>query len=335
MTTTETIAAQAHRRSGGFARGAVNILRVLGKRLLQMAIVVVLLVVGTAALVRVVPGDPATAILGLNATPESLAKLRAELGLDQPVIAQIGDQLWRLLGGDLGNSTVTGRPVAVIIGEALPVTLAIVATGILFALIISLPLGMLPAFGIGHRGVRVLRISMVVLIALPSFLIGLYLLLLFSVQLRLAPAGGWSDAWPDTLRYVWLPSLALALFLTPLLVRSIERTTTQTMGEEFVESALSRGFSRLRVVVRHVLPNTLLPVITLVGFSFAVMIGGSVIVESVFGIPGLGSVISRAVGQRDYPVIIGVTIFTGGFAVIISMVTDVLYSLADPRVRTR
>jgi peptide/nickel transport system permease protein len=331
--TTQALSVPAAGRSRAAQVG--RLAGMLLRRLIQVVIVVVLLVVGTAVLVRLVPGDPASAILGLNATPESLARLRAELGLDQSLPVQVLDQLGAIARGDLGRSVVSGQPVFQVIWAALPVTLSLVVTAIVFALAISLPLGLLPAYGVGRRGIRALRISMVVLIALPSFLIGLYLLLLFSVQLKVAPTGGWSSAWPDTLRYVWLPSLALAIFFTPVLVRSIERSAGQVMGEEYIEAAISRGLPRLRIVARHVLPNTLLPVITLVGFSFTVMIGGAVIIESVYGIPGLGSVIVKAVGQRDYPVIVGVTLFTGILAVVVSLLADVAYALADPRVRTR
>lgn len=332
--TTEAIAAAAS-RSLRTRRGWTRVVRRIGQGVLQLVIVVVLIVVGTAVLVRLVPGDPAQSILGMQATPESLAALRARLGLDQPLASQVLNQLSSLLRGDFGTSMTTDQSVFAMVGQALPVTLSLVTTGILFALVIALPLGLLPAFGLGRRGARALRMSMVVLVAIPSFLIGIYLLILFSVQLHLAPAGGWSDEWPNTLRYIWLPSLALALFMTPVFVRSIERETTRLMSEEFVEAAISRGISRFSLVGRHVLPNVLLPVITLVGFSMAVLIGGAVIIEALYGIPGIGSVVVTAVGQRDYPVIVGVTVFTGIFTVVVSLITDMIYTIADPRVRVQ
>ncbi len=331
--TTEAIAAGSSPSRG--RRGWSRLVRRVGQSILQLVVVVALIVVGTAVLVRLVPGDPAQAILGMQATPATLEALRAQLGLDQPLVSQILNQLARLLVGDFGTSMTSDQPVFFIVGEALPVTLSLVVTAILFTLLIAVPLGLLPAFGVGRRGVRVLRMSMVVLIAIPSFLIGIYLLILFSVQLHWAPAGGWSKEWPDMLRYVWLPSLALALFMTPIFVRSIERESTRLMGEEFVEAAISRGASRLSLVVRHVLPNVLLPIITLVGFSTAVLIGGAVVIEALYGIPGIGSVVVTAVGQRDYPVIVGVTVFTGIFTVVISLITDMIYAIADPRVRVQ
>ncbi|WP_083285682.1 ABC transporter permease [Microbacterium sp. BH-3-3-3] len=331
--TTEAIAAGSSPARG--RRRWSRLVRRVGQSILQLVIVVALIVVGTAVLVRLVPGDPAQAILGMQATPETLEALRDQLGLDQPLFSQVLNQLAGLLIGDFGTSMTSDQPVFFIVGEALPVTLSLVVTGILFTLVIAVPLGLLPAFGVRSRGVRVLRMSMVVLIAIPSFLIGIYLLILFSVQLHWAPAGGWSREWPSTLRYVWLPSLALALFMTPIFVRSIERESTRLMGEEFVEAAISRGVSRLSLVVRHVLPNVLLPIITLVGFSMAVLIGGAVVIEALYGIPGIGSVVVTAVGQRDYPVIVGVTVFTGIFTVVISLITDMIYTIADPRVRVQ
>ncbi|WP_285241541.1 ABC transporter permease [Pseudarthrobacter sp. MEB009] len=319
----------------GRQRGWKRLMRRVARSVLQLVIVVVLIVVGTAVLVRLVPGDPAQSILGMQATPESLAALRAQLGLDQQLSSQILSQLSGLMHGDFGTSMTTQRPVISMVGSALPITLSLVVTGILFALVISFPLGLLPAFGMGRRGVHALRISMVVLVAIPSFLVGIYLLILFSVQLHWAPAGGWSKDGLNALRYLWLPSLALALFMTPIFVRSIERETTRLMSEEFVEAAISRGISRVSLITRHVLPNVLLPVITLIGFSMAVLIGGAVIIEALYGIPGIGSVVVTAVGQRDYPVIVGVTVFTGIFTVVISLITDVVYTIADPRVRVQ
>lgn len=334
MSTKAITTAARPNRVGGQSTAAFWFRLIVG-RIVQSIIVVALIVIGTAIMVRLVPGDPAAVILGLEATPETLAALREQLGVDLPLYQQVLNQLGGLLVGDLGESAFNGQPVSQMIGDAIPVTMMLVFAGILFALIFALPLGLLPAFGVGPRGIRILRISMVVLIAFPSFVIALYLLLLFGVQLRWAPAGGWSYDWPDALGYVWLPGLALGIFLVPILVRAIERQARQLMSEEFVEAAISRGIPRLSIVVRHVLPNTLLPVITLVGYSVTVLIGGAVIIEAVYGVPGLGSVILRAVGQRDYPVIVGVTVFTGIMAVVISLITDVLYSIADPRVRIR
>lgn len=306
----------------------------LGTKLAQLVIVVVVLTAIIAVLVRLIPGDPASAILGLNATPESLAALRTQLGLDQPLVTQILTQLRGVFTGDLGISTSRNLPVITVIMNALPVTLLLILLSTVMALLVSIPLGLIEAFGAGRHVVRCVRIVMVVLIALPSFLVGLYLILVFGVQLRIAPAGGWSTAWPDALRYAWLPAVAMATFLIPILTRSIMSSTSTLLREEFIEAAFSRGLSRSRIVLRHVLPNVLLPVITLVGFSVSVSLGAAVIIESVYGIPGFGGVVTRAVSERDYPLVVGVALFSGVFVIVVNMISELLYAVADPRSRT-
>ncbi len=307
--------------------------RLVLRKVAEFVLVVAILTVGVAVLIRLLPGDPATAILGLNATPEQLAALRQQLGLDQPLWQQVLHQLGGVISGDLGTSSQRNQPVSELIAAAFPITLVLIVLSTIFAVVISVPIGLVEAWGARAWMNRGVRVTMVVLIAIPAFVIALYLLLFFGVQLKVAPAGGWGGSWSGAFQYLWLPSLALALFLIPLLVQVIMSSTHAVLSEEYVEAARSRGLGRSRIVFRHVLPNVLLPVITLVGFSASISLGAAVVIESVYGLPGFGSLVQNAVSSRDYPVVVGVTLVSGIFVVLVNMITDLLLAAADPRVR--
>lgn len=307
--------------------------RSLGTRLAQLVVVVLILVVGTAIIVRLTPGDPAQAILGQQATPGALAHLRDQLGLDRSVSAQVADQVRGVLHGDLGRSITKGEPVLHLLGAAFPVTVSLMAGALIIGLVVSVPLGLAPGLARSRRIDRAVAVAMVLLLAVPVFVSGLYLLLVVALNLHLAPAGGWGDGWPGNLRYAWLPSLALSGMLVPVLTRAVQRSAREVLDEEFVEAARARGLSERAVLVRHVLPNVLLPLITLVGYNASILLGAAVVVEAVFGIPGFGTVVLTAVGARDYPVLVGATLFSGVFVVAVNLATDVLYAVADPRTR--
>jgi peptide/nickel transport system permease protein len=308
--------------------------RVVGVRLLELAIVVLLLVVLAATIVRLLPGDPAEAILGQNATPDRVAQLRQELDLDRPVLEQVVTALADTFRGDLGESLAQQRPVTDVLTDSFPVTLSIMFGGVMIALVVAVPLGLLPALLRSSALNRVVRTLSVAILAIPPFVIGLYLLLVVAIGWGLAPPGGWGEGWPDNLRYAWLPSLTVSLVIIPQLLRAVQRSAMDVLDEEYVEAARGRGLSELAIVTRHVLPNVLLPVITLVGFEASWLLGGTVVVEAVFGIPGFGEVIQYGVGQRDYPVVVGVTLVAAVTVVTINLLAEVLYAVVDPRVRT-
>jgi peptide/nickel transport system permease protein len=178
-----------------------------------------------------------------------------------------------------------------------------------------------------------IRVGAVVLFALPPFFVGLMLLLVVSLEWGLAPAGGWASGWPDNLEYVWLPSLALAAYMTPIIVRTVRQSTRSIIDQPFVEAALLRGLPYRTVVLRHVLPNSLLPVVTLVGLNVATLVGGAVVIEALFTLPGIGTDLLVAVGSRDYPVIQGIALVTAVMVVIVNAGTDALYAIVDPRSR--
>jgi peptide/nickel transport system permease protein len=302
----------------------------------QLAAVGLVVGVGSAVLTRIVPGDPAISILGTRATPESLQALRHELGTDQSLLVQVRDSLWRLMHFDLGYSIAQpGQHVSTLIAPTLSVTLSIVALTLVLATALGLPLGLAAALS-KLRGLdQAIRQLCVVFLACPPFFAGLLLLLLVALKARLAPAGGWAGSWPQNLSYLWLPSLALSVYLIPLIARTVRYAAQEASGELFVEAAISRGLPGIVVVGRHVLPNSVLPVLTLLGYNAAALIGGAVVIEAVFALPGIGNQLVQAVQARDYPVVVGISIITGMLVVAINILTDLLNGAIDPRVRVR
>jgi peptide/nickel transport system permease protein len=242
--------------------------------------------------------------------------------------------LWGVLRGDLGSSLVDrGRSVISIVMDAVPITLTLIALTVVISALVGIALGLwgaLTRYRAVDEGVSALAIGM---LALPPFVLSLVLLLVVAVRWGVAPAGGWGDGWPQNLAYIWLPAVALSGLLMPQVLRTVRQSAGEIRGHEFVESARARGLSASSVTLRHVLPNASLPVITVLGLNAAALIGGAVVVEVVFGIPGLGQVLDQAVSARDYPVIQGVALITALIVVLINGLTDLAYVVIDPRVR--
>lgn len=314
-------------------------LRRVGRLALRRAAQVLLVsfVVGTLTfvLVHLLPGDPAEKILGPHATASSLAALRKQLGLNQSLLGQFGTYYWHLAHGNFGTSLVEqGRPVLQIVLSDLAVTGPLIGLTIILSVALGVPLGLWGAITPKPALDLSLRTGSIVLLGTPPFLVGIVVIDLVALRLHAAPAGGWGSGWPGDLRYIWLPSIALSLgYLGPLVLRTVRQSASDVWREPYIEAALSRGLSTRRVVLRHVLPNSALPVITLVGLSAAMLISGTVVVETVFGLPGLGSELASAVQARDYPVVQGIALLTGIAVVLINMAADVLYTLVDPRTR--
>lgn len=306
----------------------LRLLAGLARRVGQLLAVTVIVTVLTFAFVHLIPGDPAITILGLHATPENLAALRAELGIDRPLIEQFQVYVTSLLQGDLGTSIATSRPVISMVVPAFGVTFCILLAAVVFSTVLGVAAGLTGALSPAPTVDRTIRIVGMVLLATPTFLIGLLLIALFAVRLGMLPAGGWG-----TPQSAVLPVLALAGLQAPLVARAVRASALEVVGQPFVYAAVSRGLGRRRVVLGHILPNSLLPVITVIGFTVAGLVGGSAIIEAVFAIPGIGSLLVSAVTARDYPVIQGVTLLTAILVVLINFLTDVIYAVVDPRTR--
>jgi peptide/nickel transport system permease protein len=310
------------------------VIRAVTLRAVQVVVVALFVAVGTDLAVRLVPGDPARSILGSRASPEALNALRYELGLDVPMTEQVTRSLDSLLHGDLGSSfAYQGQDVTSLIGPTLGVTVSLAVTAIVFSLLGGVPLGLWLALvrrsGTDLGG----RLLMTVLLALPAFMAGLILLYVVALQLRLAPAGGWAGSWPANFEYVWLPALALSLYLGSLIARTVRQAALDAIGQPFVEAARTRGVPRHQIVFRHVLPNSLLPVITLVGFNAGILVSGVVVTETIFTLPGLGSQLFQAMGARDLPIVQGIALVTAVAIVVFNLLADLLNIAVDPRLR--
>lgn len=316
----------------GSARSSGRQLTTLLRHAGQAVVVAFVVVVLTFLMVRLTPGNAVTAITGTHGTNFSRAALYAQFHLNEPLVQQFGSYMSDLAHGNLGRSLVQqGRPVVDIVGSTLPVTLSLIAGTILVACLLGIPLGLLAALS-SRRGVDVaVRTVLSLMLASPPFFLGLLLILVVALGSGWLPAGGWAGSWPVNLRYLALPALALAGYLVPLIGRAVRQAATEAKTELWYEAALARGLSRRTLAIRHVLPNSLLPVVTLVGLNAAALIAGAVVVESVFGIPGIGQELITAIEQRDYPVIQGIVLVTALVVVLCNLLADVGYGLVDPR----
>lgn len=331
-----TVAGVNVSRGHVWLRRANDSARWLVAPLLQALQVLLFVVAITFLLIRVIPGDPATVIGGPNATDETRAAIRAELHLDGGLPQQFVDYFSSLARGDLGHSLVVqpGQSVMSIIATALPVTLMLVLWTVFLALIIGVPIGLAAATR-GRATDVAIRTGAVVSLAVPPFFVGLLLILLFVLRWPLFPAGGWSTSLGGAAYHLVLPGVALASYLTPLVVRATRQAACSAMAQPWVEAAAARGLSNRRLYLRHILPNSLLPVITLVGYNFGLLITAAVVVESVFSLPGIGHQLVDAINQRDYPLIQGIAVVSAVIVVLSNLAADLLAARVDPRIRRR
>lgn len=321
--------ARADRRSRqrGMARALVQ-------RLAQTAFVLAVVVTITFSLLHAIPGDPARLILGKLATPESVATLRHEMGLDLPLTTQFWNLVVGIFHGDLGTSLVSQtQTVTELILPAFANSLGVVAVALVISLVIGLPVGIITGIRRNDAFDRALQALMVILLSTPPFMFGM-LLLLLALRTKIAPAGGWNTTPFDSLKYIWLPAFALSIALAPVIARSLRQSIRETFAQDFVEAAIVRGLSRRRVIMRHVLPNSLLPIVGLIGYSLGGLIGGAAVVEVVFNIPGIGSRMMAAVGSRDFPVVQGIALISAVAVIAFNALADLAYWVIDPRTRT-
>lgn len=322
-------AASTARRTAG-----QPVLRAVGRALARVVPVAVGVVLAVFFLLRLVPGDPARMILGERATPESIAALRAQLGLDLPLAQQLLDFVGRLLTqGDTGDSLVYGRSTRELIFERAPVSLGIVALAVLVSVLIAVPLAIAAARRRDGIVDHLVRVIPTIGLGMPMFWVGLLLIIVFAVTLRWFPVGGIGTTPLDPLRSLILPAIAVSLGLIPPLVRSLRAQLLEVSSADFVTTLRAAGISERRVVYGHVLRNAALPTLTLLSVNVAYLIGGTLVVEKVFGINGLGSLLFNAIGNRDFPVVQGVALYCAVLVVIISLVVDVLVARLDPRTR--
>lgn len=311
--------------------------RQVGIRLLRLIPVMLLITLLATAAVDLMPGSAAVAILGNDATAEQAAQLNHELGLDQPLLVRYGGWLAGAVRGDLGTSLRLDLPVADVLLQRLPVTIEIAVLAILIALVLSVPLALLAGSRADKPLDRVTSASSSVLLSLPSFAAAVLLIYVFSIQLGWLPVSGWVPLTEDplaNLRHAFLPALALGLMEAAVFYRLLRSDVMATVRETFVLAARARGMPRAYVLFRHVLRPSLFSLITVTGLALGRLLGGALIVEVLFALPGLGALLLQSVPSRDIPVIQGVVLVMALIYVLVNVTVDLAYSAIDPRIRT-
>jgi peptide/nickel transport system permease protein/oligopeptide transport system permease protein len=302
--------------------------RYIARRLLQLVPTLVAVSFLIFLMVRLIPGDPALLIAGENASPELVASIRERLGLDRPLLLQYGAYLGSLVRGDLGTSLRTHRPVAEEIAARLPATLQLaVASGLIFT-VVGVLLGVTAGIRRGRWPDHLVRVLSLVGVSSPAFWIGILLMLAFSLQLRLLPSAG-----RGTLAHVVLPAVTASLVGIALVSRLVRASIIEILGEDYVRTARAKGLAHRAVVYRHVLFNALIPAVTILGLEFGVLLGGLVVVESVFAWPGSGKLLIDAIRMRDYPVVQSVVLLFAFMLAAVNLLVDLLCGVLDPRIR--
>jgi peptide/nickel transport system permease protein len=284
-------------------------------------------------LMRVLPGDPAAAMLGTNATPQAVADLRSQLGLDKSLTEQFTDYLTGLARLDLGRSLALRTPVTTLLGQALWPTLMLTVTGTLVSVMVGVPLGVLAALNRRTWVDYLASVGALLGISVPVFVWGVLLLLTFSLQWPILPSAGAGDTPIDVVKSLIMPSIATGLFQVGVIARIARSSLLSVLANDYVRTARAKGLGPPAVIGGHALRNALIPILTVIGLNVGTLLGGAVVAETVFTRPGLGRLILDAINARDYPVIQGVMIVSVVLVVLLNLLTDLLYSAADPRVR--
>ncbi|QFR01728.1 ABC transporter permease [Streptomyces phaeolivaceus] len=298
--------------------------------LLSVSVLVVLLV-------RLMPGDAASAILGDQATPESIARVRAELGIDRPVYSQYLDWLGAALQGDLGRSLVTSVPVTEAISDRLSVTVWLSVTSLVVALVLGVALGTAAALRAGGRADRIVSAGTAFAVAVPHFWLALVMVLLFSLKLEWLPATGYVALGQDPAEWargLVMPVTALALGPTAIIARQTRSTMVDILQRDYITAAQGRGIRLPRLIGKHALKNAAIPIVTSLGLIASVLVGGTVFIELVFAMPGIGQLLITAVQSRDLPVIQGVITCVAAVVVLVNLLVDLSYGWLNPRTRT-
>jgi peptide/nickel transport system permease protein len=285
-------------------------------------------------LIHLVPGDPARTMLGTRATPERIALLHEEWGLDKPLPVQYWRFLERLVQGDLGSSLFYSVPAGRLVLERLPVTLWLIALGTLLAVAIAVPLAVIAATKRDRLTDHVVRAVPLVGLGFPQFWIGIMLLLAFGLHTgRAFPVGGYGEGFFGHLRSMFLPALTVALAISPILIRSLRASMLEVLESDYVTTARSKGLPERRVLIRHALRNAVISMVSVLGVNIGFLVGGTLVVEQVFALPGIGQLMINSIFQRDFPVVQAVTLAFAVMVVLVYLTTDIVHALLDPRVR--
>jgi peptide/nickel transport system permease protein len=325
------------------------VVRYVAQRLLHTLVVLFGVSLLTFALIHLTPGDPVLVMLGTDATPAELERLRHLLGLDQPLYIQFGQYVGRLLSGQMGDSIFQHQPVSKLIGERFPATLELTVAAMLIAVVVGLLTGIISAlvpYSVFDVTAMLLALSGV---AMPVFWLGMLGILLFALQLGWLPSFGRGEPLPDAvqawfrygdpgdlvdaLKHLVLPAITLGAFSTALISRLVRSAMLDVLGQDYVRTARAKGLAEVLIVSRHALPNALIPVVTVIGLQVGALLGGAILAETIFAWPGIGRLLIQAINQRDYPLVQGIVLITALIVSLINLTVDLLYGAINPRVR--
>ncbi|MCM3709103.1 ABC transporter permease [Sporosarcina luteola] len=306
------------------------------KRLLSLIPVLFIVSIVIFMIIHLTPGDPASLVLGEEATEEQIQAMRADMGLDLPILTQYFHWIGNALQGDLGTSYFMRQPVTEAIVSHLAPTISVAIIAGTISLLISIPIGILAATRRGTNTDRTVMGISLIGMSVPSFLLGLFLILLFGVKLRWLPVAGYqpiTDGFFGHIKYLILPSIALGSMHAALIARMTRSSLLEVLNMNYIKTARSKGVHEYLIITRHTLRNAFLPILTVIGQTFGSLIAGAVVTETIFNIPGIGQLIINSVERRDYAVIQGVVLFVTCTYVLINLIVDLLYGVIDPRVR--
>jgi peptide/nickel transport system permease protein len=309
------------------------VIRFLGRRLVHTLPVIVGITLASFVLIHLVPGDPIRIMLGGKAPQARIDEINHELKLDRPLPQQYLTFVGGAAHGDLGESIILRRPVSSVVGERLGPSIFLLLYGTLIGVVLAVPLGIVSALRRNRLPDHAIRLLTLIAFAMPSFWLGLILIRKFSLDLGLFPVSGYGQGFVGHVRSLTLPSLTIGLFLASMLIRSLRSSLVDVLGAEYIEAARARGLSETRVVLKHSLRNSLIATITVLAVNLGWLIGGAVVVEKVFDIPGLGQLLVESIFTRDFPVIQALTLVFGLLVIVINLLSDLSYALIDPRVR--
>lgn len=310
-------------------------MRYAGKKILTMCVTLFAVTLFVFLAFHMISGDPVTSMLGTQATPERAEALREELGLNDPVLVQYGRWAAGFLKGDMGTSYSYRMPVSEMILDKLPVTITMTLMAFVWMILISIPVGLYAAKHEGGMTDRIITVVNQIIMAVPPFFAGILITFVFGMIFRLFTPGGYVSYQVNIgkfVGYLFFPSLAIALPKAAMAVKLLRSSVISEMKLDYVRTAYSRGNSKRSVLYRHVLKNAMIPVITFLGMALSDMIAGSIIIEQVFGIPGLGRILLTSISNRDYPVVMAVIVCIATLVLVVNMIVDVIYGLVDHRI---
>ncbi|KQL45329.1 ABC transporter permease [Brevibacillus choshinensis] len=302
------------------------------QRAIQLLPVLLGISIVSFLIIHLIPGDPATIMLGPRATPENVKQLTAQMGLDKPLLDQYWIFLKNLFHGDLGSSILMKASVNTLIGERLGVSFFLIIYATVLSLVISIPVALWSSVKKDSLVDNGFRTVSIVGLALPSFWIGILLMLFFSINLKLFPVSGYGKNFFGHMYHLFLPALTISLSLAPVLIRPLRSKMISVLTSEYIEAARARGLRESRIMIRHVLRNAINGTITIIGVNIGWLLGGSVVIETVFSVPGMGQLLINSILARDYPVIQGLVLVFAVLVIVVNLLTDLCYSLLDPRV---